>query len=74
MVPDTIRSMRSPAVRAGIYMAVWMICGTALGIYTLTEISVIGGTAMLLGAALFLGILVKGIGMRRSQQPPPLDE
>jgi hypothetical protein len=51
-----------------------MIGGTALGIYALANGSVIAGVLMLLGAATFLGIMIKGMWMRRSRQPPPSDE
>lgn len=66
--------MRNPATQAVIYISVWMIGGTALGIYALANGSVIAGVLMLLGAATFLGIMIKGMWMRRSRQPPPSDE
>lgn len=67
--------MRDPVVRrAGIYITLWMIGGIALGIYALTIGSVIAGILMLLGAAGFLGILIKGLWMRRPRQRPRSDE
>ena len=66
--------MRNAAAQAGIYLSVWMIAGTALGIYALTHGSVIAGILMLLGAATFLGIPIRGVRMRRSRPPPSSDE
>ena len=54
--------MRNAVAQAGIYLSVWMIAGTALGIYALTHGSVIAGILMLLGAATFLGILIRECG------------
>lgn len=54
--------MRNLTTQAGIYISVWMIGGTAVGIYALANGSVIAGVLMLLGAATFLGILSRERG------------
>lgn len=66
--------MKNTVAQAGIYIGLWIIGGTALGIYALTNGSVIAGILMLVGAAIFVGIMIKGIWMRRSRQAPSPDE
>lgn len=69
--------MSNPYTQAWIYMFLWMIGVAAFGIYALTRgtvISLIGGVGMLIGAAIFLVILVRALWLRRSGRWPPPDE